>query len=62
MWSGLFSCCHKFWANGITAYLENGGIPEHAQVIFPTSLSKTTKLYDCTSDQMILDEVKRKRI
>jgi hypothetical protein len=44
--------CHSFRATGITAYLDNGGTLENAQL-------RTTKLYDRTGDEITLDEVER---
>src|SRR5262249_22949816 len=52
-------CNHTFRATGITAYLENGGVIEHAQQIANHESPKTTKLYDRTNDQITLDEVER---
>ena len=46
-------------ATGITAHLENDGTIEHAQQIANHESPKTTKLYDCTNDQITLDEVER---
>jgi site-specific recombinase XerD len=37
--------CHTFRATGITAYLENGGTIENAQVIAAHESPRTTKLY-----------------
>jgi integrase/recombinase XerD len=51
--------CHTFRATGITAYLENGGTPEHAQLIAAHEAPRTTKLYDRTTDQVSLDEIER---
>jgi integrase/recombinase XerD len=53
------TCCHTFRATGITAYLENGGTIENAQAIAAHESLRTTKLYDCTSDEITLDEVER---
>ena len=53
------TCCHTFRATGITAYLENGGTIENAQAIAAHESSRTTKLYDRTSDDITLDEVER---
>ena len=50
------TCCHTFRATGITAYLENGGTIENAQVIAAHESPRTTKLYDRTSDEITLDE------
>tara|TARA_R110002072_G_scaffold303078_1_gene492930 strand:+ start:10922 stop:11518 length:597 start_codon:yes stop_codon:yes gene_type:complete len=52
-------CCHTFRATGITAYLENGGLLEHAQRIAAHESVRTTKLYDRTSDAISLDEIER---
>ena len=43
-------CCHTFRATGITAYLTNGGLLEHAQRIAAHASSQTTRLYDRRSD------------
>jgi integrase len=51
--------CHTFRATGITAYLENGGVIEHAQQIAAHESPRTTKLYDRTSDAIGLDEIER---
>ena len=53
------TCCHTFRATGITAYLENGGTIENAQAIAAHESPRTTKLYDRTGDEIILDEVER---
>ena len=55
-------CCHTFRATGITAYLENGGLLEHAQKIACHSSVRSTKLYDRTSDAITLDEIEKIRI
>jgi integrase len=52
-------CCHTFRATGITAYLYNGGIIEHAQQIAAHESPRTTKLYNRRGDQMSLDEIER---
>lgn len=52
-------CCHTFRATGITAYLECGGLLEHAARIACHSSVRTTKLYDRTSDAVSLDEIER---
>jgi len=46
--------CQTFRATGITAYLENGGTIENAQVIAAHASPRTTKLYDRTSDEITL--------
>ena len=53
------TCCHTFWATGITAYLSNGGTLEHAQQIAGHASPKTTKLYDRTADTITVDEIER---
>ena len=53
------TCCHTFRATGITAYLENGGTIENAQLIAAHESPRTTKLYDRTSDEITLDEIER---
>jgi hypothetical protein len=52
-------CSHTFRATGITAYPENGGTIENAQVIAAHESPRTTKLYDRTVDEITLDEVER---
>lgn len=51
--------CHSWRARGITAYLENGGLLEHAQVMAGHASARTTKLYDRRGEQISLDEVER---
>ena len=51
--------CHSWRARGITAYLENGGLLEHAQQMAAHASAKTTKLYDRRGDAISLDEVER---
>ncbi|MFK7737934.1 MAG: tyrosine-type recombinase/integrase [Pirellulaceae bacterium] len=62
--AGLSSavCCHTFRATGITAYLKNGGLPEHAQRIAAHDSVRTTKLYDRTADDISLDEIEKIQI
>ncbi|MCA9168462.1 MAG: tyrosine-type recombinase/integrase [Planctomycetales bacterium] len=55
-------CCHTMRATGITTYLENGGLLEHAQRIANHESVRTTKLYDRTSDVVSLDEIERIQI
>jgi integrase len=50
---------HTFRATGITAYLKNKGLLEHAQTIANHSSPRTTKLYDRRSDEISLDEVEK---
>ncbi len=52
-------CCHTFRATGITAYLLNGGLLEHAQQIAAHESPRTTKLYDRTRDEVSLDEIEK---
>jgi len=51
--------CHSWRARGITAYLENGGLLEHAQRMAAHSSARTTKLYDRRGEGISLDEVER---
>jgi site-specific recombinase XerD len=51
--------CHSWRARGITAYLENGGLLEHAQQMAGHASAGTTKLYDRRGEQISLDEVER---
>jgi site-specific recombinase XerD len=51
--------CHSWRARGITAYLENGGLLEHAQQMAAHASARTTKLYDRRGDAVSLDEVER---
>jgi hypothetical protein len=53
------TCCHTFRATGITAYLENGGTIENAQLIAAHESPRTTKLYNRTGDEITQDEVER---
>ena len=54
--------CHSWRARGITAYLENGGLLEHAQQMAAHSSARTTKLYDRRGEAISLDEVERIRL
>lgn len=56
------TCCHTFRGTGITAYLENGGTIENAQIIAAHESPRTTKLYDRTNDEVTLDEIERIQI
>jgi len=56
---GTRAGCHTFRATGITAYLKNNGLLEHAQTIANHSSPRTTKLYDRRSDEISLDEVEK---
>jgi len=51
--------CHSWRARGITAYLENGGLLEHAQQMAAHSSARTTKLYDRRGEAISLDEIER---
>ena len=51
--------CHSWRARGITAYLENGGLLEHAQAMAAHASARTTKLYDRRGETIALDEVER---
>ena len=51
--------CHSFRATGITVYLMNGGLLEHAQQMAAHESARTTKLYDRRNDKITLDEVER---
>ncbi|QEG35829.1 tyrosine-type recombinase/integrase [Bythopirellula goksoeyrii] len=55
-------CCHTFRATGITAYLQGGGLLEHAQRIAAHESVRSTKLYDRTSDTISLDEIEKIQI
>lgn len=50
---------HTFRATGITAYLKNGGLLEHAQIMAGHASPRTTKLYDRRAQEASLDEVER---
>lgn len=50
---------HTFRATGITAYLRNQGLLEHAQTIANHASPRTTKLYDRRSEEITLDEVEK---
>jgi len=54
--------CHTFRANGITAYLENGGTLEHAQSMAAHESPRTAKLYDLTKERLTLDKIERIRL
>ena len=51
--------CHTLRATGITVYLHNNGLLEHAQRIAAHESVRTTKLYDRTGDAVSLDEIER---
>ena len=50
---------HSFRATGITVYLMNGGLLEHAQQMAAHESARTTKLYDRRSDKITFDEVEQ---
>ena len=50
---------HSWRATGITAYMKNGGLLEHAQQLANHSSPRTTKLYDRRQDEISLDEVEQ---
>lgn len=56
---GTTVCCHTFRATGITAYLRNGGTIENAARIAAHESTRTTQLYNRTSDEVSLDEIER---
>jgi integrase len=56
------ACCHTFRATGITVFLENGGTIETAASIAAHESTRTTQLYDRTSDVLSLDEIERIRL
>lgn len=56
---GTRAGCHTFRATGITAYLKNNGLLEHAQSIANHSSPRTTKLYDRRGDEISLDEIEK---
>jgi site-specific recombinase XerD len=49
--------CHSWRARGITAYLENGGLLEHAQQMAAHASARTTKLYDRRGETVSAEEV-----
>src|SRR3954454_7117940 len=51
--------CHSFRGTGITVYLQNGGLLEHAQQMAAHESARTTKLYDRRNDKVTLDEVEK---
>jgi integrase/recombinase XerD len=56
------TCCHTFRATGITTYMQNGGVLEHAQQIAAHKSPRTTKPIRSYQDEISLDEVERIRI
>ena len=55
---------YRFRATGITAYLDNSGTLEIAQLQLMAAQEspRTTKLYDRTGDDIALDQVERMAI
>jgi site-specific recombinase XerD len=53
------ACRHTFRATGVTAYFENGGTLENAQLMAAHESPRTTKLCDRTGDEITLAEVER---
>ncbi|EWY37068.1 hypothetical protein N825_21725 [Skermanella stibiiresistens SB22] len=49
--------CHSWRARGITAYLKNGGLLEHAQQMAVHARASTTKLYDRRCEAVSAEEV-----
>ena len=54
-------CCHTARATGITAFLQNGGTLESAQMIAAHASPRTTSLYDRRNDAITLEEIERVR-
>lgn len=52
-------CCHTFRATGITVYLSAGGTLERAAHIAAHESTRTTQLYNRTSDVVSLDEIEK---
>lgn len=52
-------CCHTFRATGITTYLQCGGTIERAAFIAAHESTRTTQLYNRTSDAVSLDEIEK---
>ena len=50
---------HSWRGSGITEYLRNGGSLETAQEIAAHESSRTTKLYDRSQGEIMLDEIER---
>lgn len=56
---GSHICNHTMRATGITAYMLAGGTLERAQQMAAHASSRTTNMYNRTSDAVTLDEVER---
>ena len=52
-------CNHSFRATGITAFIAAGGDIDKARQIAGHASTKTTQLYNRTSDEITLDEIER---
>lgn len=52
-------CNHSFRVTGITAYLEHGGLLEHAQRMAAHADIKTTRVYDRREEKVTQEEVER---
>jgi integrase len=50
---------HSLRATGITAYLKNKGLLEHAQTLANHASPRTTKLYDRRQDEILSEEVEK---
>ena len=51
--------CHTFRGTGITAYLENKGTLENAQMIAKHKSPRTTRLYDRRNQKVVMEEINR---
>ena len=56
------ACCHTFRATGITVFRRNGGGLKEAANIANHASTRTTELYDRSSDDVTLDEIERIRL
>lgn len=54
--------CHSYRATGITVYRKNGGELETAAAIAGHDSTRTTQLYDRSSDEVTQQEVERIRL
>lgn len=52
-------CNHSFRGTGITEFLRNGGELETAARIAGHDSTRTTQIYDRTSQELTLDEIER---
>ena len=53
---------HSFRATGITNFLENGGMLEHAQDMAAHASPRTTRLYDRRKERITQAQVERIRL